>query len=425
MKPRWRPWVLVLSATICLSARMALLAVAGRDGTRLVTPDGKGYLALARDLRGGYLDSRSPTFPIGLQYPPGYPLFAALALGLGDDTPRALALAQTCMAIVTLPLLYALGRRLVGHPATDLAVLLLALDPASALYSVVSQPEAIFTALVVASALAWMLASDRGLRWAFMAGGLLGLAMLMRPIGILLPIAMAATAPWLHPAGRRLRTAALLLLPSLLVAGGWVARNKAVTGTAFFAGIEGANGLYYRAAGALAMSEDISVETARERLNAEEVRRGARDLDAGSRVRMEVRLMIEVLGTHPLGAAEAALHGWLRLLAGTGLTVLSALRGDPDPEGAAYGAKWLTLALALPLLVLLLGVVLSVRRWLSPGERPLLVVSLAVIGYLLAASSFLEASTRFRVPMTPFLALLSARGWTTAVRASRRGTESS
>jgi 4-amino-4-deoxy-L-arabinose transferase-like glycosyltransferase len=403
----------VLAAAIVLGVgvRLALLATAAHDPSRLVTTDGGGYLALARDLRGGYLDPTSPVFRIGLQYPPGYPLFAGAVLRLVGDSIPGLCLVQVGVVAATLALLFGLGRRLLGGPdAAALAALLVALDPASAFYSVVSQPEAVFTGLVVAAALAWTRAQQSD-RWAAAAGLLVGAATWVRPIGLGLPLALAATTPALVGRGRRARAAVLLLVPALLFAGGWMARNKRLTGEAFFAGIGSANGLYYRAAGALAVSEGIPIEVARDRLKAEEVRRGANRVGPGERVRLQEGLMREVMLAHPLGAARAAVEGWVRLFTGSGLTALSVLIGDPDPESVTGAERLTGVALALPNAIVLLGALLAALR-ARRDDWPLLALCGAVLLYLVAASSFLEANTRFRVPMAPFLALLAARGWT-------------
>jgi 4-amino-4-deoxy-L-arabinose transferase-like glycosyltransferase len=408
--------VLAAIVALGLALRVALVLLAAGP-SQLVTSDGQTYLRLARNLRAGYLDTGSRLFDAGLLYPPGYPLFAAAALGIAQDSVRGLALAQVGIAGATLVMLFLLGRRLLGDEPTALfAALLLALDPASALYCVVSQPEALFTGLVVASALAWSRALQSPPGWAIVAGLLLGIAMWVRPIGLFLPVPVAATALLLGRRGERLRLVAFLLAPPAVFAATWIARNQAVTGSAFFAGIEGNNGLYYRAAGALAVSEGIPIEVAKSRLLDEETRRGFPELPAGERIRQQVALMREVLVAHPWGAARAALQGWLRLFAGTGLSVFSALRGDPDPEGVSGNKQLAGVALALPNAALLLGTLLALVHWRQPEQKALLTLSAAFVLYFLAASSFLEANTRFRVPMVPFLALLGARGWTRAWR---------
>lgn len=415
MRPGRPPAALAAAVVLGLGLRLGLIALAGDRPERLVTLDGEGYLALARDFPRAYVDEASPVYGIALQYPPGYPAFAAAVLSLTGDSTRGLALAQCLVAAATLWLVYVLARRLLGDGPAMLAALLLALDPASAIYSVVSQPEALFTGLVVASALALTRALEGRPRAALVAGTLLGLAMLVRPIGVLLPLAAAAVVVWRRGLSLPVaRLAGLVLLPGLLLGGAWVARNRAVTGVSFFAAIEGANGLYYRAAGALAMSEGIPVAVARSRLAEEELRRGSQHLDAGGRIRLQTGMMLEVLSNHPLGTLQAALQGWVRLSAGTGLSALSALRGDPDPEGNAGGKPLLNALLAAPLAVVLLGAILAIPgipASRSVGERQTLALSFAYVAYFLLMSSFLEANTRFRVPMTPFLCLLAGLGW--------------
>jgi hypothetical protein len=64
------------------------------------------------------------------------------------------------------------------------------------------------------------------------------------------------------------------------------------------------------------------------------------------------------------------------------------------------------------------GVVLWLVRVPRRGSTAGVVAVVIVLGYFAITSAGPEASSRFRVPMTPLLALLSAAGWLSSKRRS-------
>src|SRR6478736_1541712 len=82
------------SIAVALVLRVAALLAALPDPARLLTLDGREYLALARDPVGGYLDPTSPLFSLGLFRTPVYPLAAAVVLRLAGGHLQAVIAAQ-------------------------------------------------------------------------------------------------------------------------------------------------------------------------------------------------------------------------------------------------------------------------------------------------------------------------------------------
>jgi hypothetical protein len=56
------------------------------------------------------------------------------------------------------------------------------------------------------------------------------------------------------------------------------------------------------------------------------------------------------------------------------------------------------------------------RKNTSPEQRSLVVLSLVMVGYFTLLSVGVEAYARFRIPIIPFLGLLSIIGWTNAIQ---------
>ena len=403
---------LAVALGLGLAVRLAVFTVGLADPQRFFTLDAGQYMQLARDLRGGYLEPTSDLFSVGLLRTPGYPLFAAPWLGAGG--PAAVIAGQMLLSAGVVALAFVLARRLFDAPAAGFAAIVLALDPGSVVYTCLLQPETLFTLLLLASALAWWTALLGSTAAAALAGALAGLATLTRPIAVFLPLALLVT-PWLRSEFRKARRPAVLialLLPFALIAGGWITRNALVAGAPVLSTIEGTNLLYYRAAGALAEERGAPIEQTRAELEREIVARVPPGATPAERSRIESARAVEILGEHPGGAVTSALRGAAKLLAGTGMTALSGLRGDREPERVEGGLE-VTLSglFALPLGLSYLAACWGAATAIRSDQRAPLVFLAVFLFYLLLISAGPEANTRFRVAMTPFLAALAGLGW--------------
>jgi len=396
-----------LILAVAVAVRGALFLLAGADERRFYTLDAGGYLELARHLSAGYLEPRSQLFAMGLMRTPGYPLFAAAVLKVASSV-RALIFVQLVLSVATVWLCHRLGTRLMGPAAGEVAALILSLDPVSAIYANQLQPETLFTALVVGGVLTWVSALDTNAPpAAALSGLLLGLAVLTRPIGAYLALVLLA---W-GLRRLRIRVALAFLAPLTILVGGWIVRNDRATGVPMLTTIQGINLLEYRAAGALASESGIDVDEARRTLRVALWSRLPPHANAAEVSRVRTHLALEVMSAHPRGVVAGFLDGAWRLLTGSGLTALSRLLGDDDPESLDAGWKRTTAAaLAFELAVVYgcaswgLLVLTRMGRWTTGA------LLLGVIGYFVLISAGPEANTRFRFPAMPFIALLAGIG---------------
>ena len=390
---------------------------------RFFTDDAHGYVLLARDLHAGYLDPQSGSFAVGLVRTPAYPVFLGALLGAFHGSLPAVVGVQIGLSLFTVWLTCILATRLIGRRAALAGGVLLALDPVSALFSCLLQPETLFTTLLLAATICWFLALERGSwRPAAFAGLMLGIAALTRPIGLFLPLWLAP-AVWLRLDVRhKTRLVLCFLLASSVPIFGWMAKNQLQTGFPVFS-IGGDSSLFdYRAAGALAEDLGISWEEARARVWQ---RLSAMTPPAASAAELASRqrgLALRILAEHPIGAVKMMSRGVARMMAGTGVTALSNLVGDPDPE--AVSKPWKRVAQAL--LLLALGVAYLAATWgvvLLAARRDLLAIglTLGVIVYFALFSAGPEANTRFRFPASPFLAILAGHGLSQVTSRSRAG----
>ena len=131
---------------------------------------------------------------------------------------------QALMGVATVAIVSAIGRRIAGPTAGLLAGTAFALTPVLVVMSRFDNPDTLLVLLLAAAAWATVRILDDGrLRWAVLAGGLLGLAFLtkqMQALIIVPAIAVAYLAFAAAPLRRRL-IALLAALASLVVAAGW------------------------------------------------------------------------------------------------------------------------------------------------------------------------------------------------------------
>ena len=167
-------------------------------------------------------------FDSDLHYPPGYAVFLAGVLRVADLDTAAVVFVQHGLGLASGLLVYFLGRRVCGSLVGLAAALLTVLDSELAVYEHAIMTEALFTFLLV-GAIGLLVLGVARYPWQTAAGFglLLGLATLVRPAGLLLPLvlllvpATASLRNRLRLTGIAVASTAVLLLPVML----WNART--------------------------------------------------------------------------------------------------------------------------------------------------------------------------------------------------------
>lgn len=157
---------------------------------------------------------------------PLYPAFLSLIYRLVDPSTRFFAarIVQTFILAWLGPLTFAIARQLgVGLRWSSVAGLLIAVWPLLVGLPLALATEALFLPLTAASLWLLLKAEGQGSKWPIIgAGTCLGLAALTRSVILGFPFLLAL---W-YLSRRRLRTAAFLLAPILLIISPWIVRNS-------------------------------------------------------------------------------------------------------------------------------------------------------------------------------------------------------
>jgi len=211
-------WVITLLLLALVARIWAALAIGG--GYHFA--DEAIYVDTARRLSEGA--------GFGVEYPlvPGYPVFLTL-LSLGLPTSLTfLRAGQAAVAALGTVFVFRLADRMFGRRTAIAAGLVYALDPLLVISSGLLYPEAVAALLVPLVVLTALESAERdALARSAIAGALLGILALLRPVALVLPPVVAS---WIGVTvtarpKRRVAHIAALGLGFLLVLAPWTARN--------------------------------------------------------------------------------------------------------------------------------------------------------------------------------------------------------
>jgi dolichyl-phosphate-mannose-protein mannosyltransferase len=166
-------------------------------------------------------------FDLELRRTPLYPLFLAGAIVLSGEDLQGVATLQHVLGVLTCILTYVLGRLTFGRWVGLIAATLTAISGTAIIGEHTIMTEVLFTPILLGHLIILVLAvRRRSVMLAAMAGILLGLAAVARPVGLTwvaaLPFALALATRSL---GETLRLSAIAVAGLALVTLPWMARN--------------------------------------------------------------------------------------------------------------------------------------------------------------------------------------------------------
>lgn len=422
---RWRLRALVVAMVV----HTALLAAAIDDPRRAYTAgDSQDWDTLARNILQHRVFSLSsePPFEPNVFRTPGYPLLVAAVYALTGSRLEAVLALQTGLAVVSAVVLFEVGMS-IGFPASSagLGAVLISFLPMSSVFWATLASENLFVFFMLLAFWAAWRSSQRSELMSAVAGLLSGLMVLSRPIGVLLLPIMGIALAWKRPVGRSTLRLACSALGFAVILGPWWWRNYAVFGRPALSTVGSINLLTYNAAAVLAHGAGQGFWEGRyliweywdryyESLDPKPAN-AVQDADARRRA------AVQIIAEQPFYAAWVnSVEGLNSLRPGVSqLTLFVAPDAfeeipayDEEASPAAHSLNQPTVLFTTLLLTGFYGFVyiaFAAGAALMIGERRwrAVITLLAPTAFLMLAPGPV-ASSRFRVPAEPLIALVAA-----------------
>jgi hypothetical protein len=421
---------LIAIAAVALSLRLVPLLQPGDRWTQ--NNDSSRYVELASGLRAGCGFARligGVCGPPETLRTPGYPLFlAAIA------NTRTVIAAQAVLGAVTCFIVGYFAATRWGIAAGAAAETFLALDIPSIASCAMVMSDSLFQLLLTLGILLEMIAIDvdqprfKQVCIVSFAGLSLGAAILVRPIGFLLPILglLPFVLPVLSHNKPRLHLAAIVVFIPVAVALGWTGRNYYRTGICTLSTISIYNLYAIRVAGVIWYSEGGDFQRIQETLIRDldlSPSQSPREIDAHMDHQMLAK-SLKVISAHPFEFLRMSLVSmlWLAIVPDRANLSIVMSVSDPStvvPAGSDFVVRTKTLFRSLTwtsilgfqfalILVVWAGVI---RALVSPiALRGQLFVLVLIALTMLALASGPEAGARYRTPAIPFLAIAAGAG---------------
>ena len=456
--------LLLFAGGLCKIILFLMAHTAAPSG--IFSPDSASYLDSARAIVSTGRFAVSPEQPDAAQImrTPGYPLFLAFFFLLFGENYFPIIFAQIVLSLGTVLAIYLLAARLWMRDVGLLAALFLSLDLSSWLSTQKILTETVFTFCLSIAMFCGIQALchpqlQKGLctpaakAWLFLHGILLAGATLVRPITYyaIIPLLVMFLVIWRTYYGFSRKTifnlTMLLLLPWIMLVGGWQLRNYHAAGTTDVSGIAAQNLLFYRGADILAQREGISFAEAQKQLGYQHYSQRHPETADWPPAQLQQhwkREGLRLICQHPLFFVKSQIFGLIKILLGTGeqsfLTYIG-LSEFPSREGTGVGSVpggplrdifklpfagyWQRWGKQHPWLVFLffftgfylimLYACMSFALWclFRTGSRLFRSAHLilwCLMLYLLFVSAGPEAYSRFRTPLMPFFSLYAGYG---------------
>jgi hypothetical protein len=421
-----------------------------RSGTAwAITPDSLEYLSLAKGLKHGCGFARWNGDACGVPEAfrtPGYPAF----LYIFASHIRRILFAQAVIgAGICLGVAVFMRRRWNIYAALAAAGLL-AFDFTSILFAKEIMTETLFEGLLIGGAFAALVAASnvamseiKGVLFACLAGSNIGIATLVRPVGlVLLPmvVLLFIVPSGFSPRRRLMQTLASMITIAVIVCG-WTLRNARTAGV-WSLSTEGAFNAY-------AVASATVISTAQGNKFDLVEQKFAAQIGADEQVTMEgipgdsfgkmqqlivrepsvessmTRAAMRIMLKYPLTATEVTLRAFEALCLrpheiGLGAREMLSIN-ENRPEGLRQQivsfASWSLDVFQVALLIVMwFGSMRAVWRYLrhrAPQTKEVVFYAGAALVLLAAACPFLGwmIDVRYRIPAVPFLAILAGIGW--------------
>jgi len=456
--------LIVIVAGICKIS--VFLMVYTDDPSRIFSPDSASYVNTARAFLKTGRFAISPDRPDSPQVvrTPGYPFFiASIFFVFGDEKYPPLIITQLLLSLGTIIVTYRIVALIWGANVAVVSALLLTLDLPSFISSQQVLTETLFTFVLSVAIFSVIYTLRKPQHVVFLAvshGVFLSFAILIRPIAYYLIVPIIVTFVLILRTSLALQwrkigiAVMMLIIPWIILVGGWKLRNYSITGKAEFSYIQGVNLLFYRGADIIAQRDGIPFNEARQHLGYENYREVYPETRNWSNAQLSQhwkREGLRLICQYPGLFLKSQIWGAVKMMLGPGehtfLAYVSDYREETGPGRDffklplnVYMQKWIIdktgffifFLLAENYLILLyssiifsLWQLIRAKKDSSSGYREkknemgIHLFIWILILYFIAISAGPEAYSRFRVPIMPLLSIYAGHGIYQIVRVVR------
>ncbi len=323
---------------------------------------------------------------------PGYPLFLSL---FPSENFKLMVFCQLLLLGISQFILFRLVLRQTSVKIAYFGLILFLLESSSSLESFNLLTETVFSFLFI---FFLFLFGNGGGRTPnlFMSGFILGIALIVRPVGqmLLIPLLlMLAFQTWR-------RKIALVLLIAVAVSSTWIIRNQVVFGVPQLSGIQSLNLLQFEGAGAFAKQNNVSLKEAQTAESKLEIIEVGQSSSIQSLVEYRVDRGIELITANPVGFIELHVEGAAKILFGPGAANISKLTAHLEPSKIAMDF----LKAVIVLMRLFIFSLVCISIYFALRKRvfiPIQFYSIVSWILILISSGGANAYSRFRVPLIP------------------------
>lgn len=430
---------LIIALSLIWKVALLYIALKTANSEVFTTHDTQSYVSSAWALiqTGSYSVAPDQLEPQTIRTP-GYPIFLALIFGAAGENFLVVLIIQIFFSLGTIGMVYWIGSKLWNNLTGMLAALLLALDMNSIGLTLVVLTETLFTFFLVAFIASVVVLTDprssslidrtrRALF--FLSGTLLAITTHIRPISyyfIIIMIIFWAIWGLADKLDRNKNLMDLLVfsVPLIMLIGGWQVRNYLQTGSSQFCAIENLSIIHYRAAMVIAERDGISREAAINQI----VEQYGLDREVGWDDEWRAAGLMTI-SENPRLFLKQYFTGMMYIFVGPGSERPASLTGIPFESSSPFGdlfrlslkeyySQWILphptyfgafIFSILHMLIIYAGVAyLVIQRLVKHRYVVEEIFLVSVLLYFVMVSAGPEANSRFRVPITPVLALLSA-----------------
>jgi hypothetical protein len=408
-----------------------IIFLVASDPQRALPPgDPPGYLQLAHNFLtyGVFSMFTTPPFESEIFRTPGYPIFLAGLLSMGGGSLIVVTIVQSLLRVLSGVFLATLATDVLPSPKLGVAAgALWILAPIPAMYAGVIAPETLFAFLFL---LALYMLRANSISSAAISGFVIGLAVLVRPIGVIL-VAGLLPAVWFSRR-KGMVQAVLFLCSSALALAPWLIHNYLEFGRPALSSVSGNNLLHYNAASCLGRRTggDWSSGAALARARYDEYL-STNHLHPSSPVEesdVMGNVALQIIFESPLEcAAVTVADGWNTLRPGASYAMLflrpdfpaeSNASSDLSPAMMNLGDSLVftvSIFLTVWYLVLYVAAVIGIF-WIFAQRRWAVILFWLLPMVLLLLAPGIAGNARFRIPIDPGLSLLAVAGlaWTAA-----------